>query len=193
MSASLTPSSLTASSPFTIAPATPDDVPLILSMVRELAEYERLGHEVTATDALLRGALFGPTPIAHAAIAREGAAAVGFALYFFNFSTFLAKPGLYLEDLFVRPAWRRRGLGRLLLVYLAGIAVERGCGRMEWSVLNWNETALRVYRAIGATALNEWTVQRLTGQALADLASGAATVPSTSPATSPPTMHEPST
>ena len=167
--------SLTPTPPFAIAPATPDDVPLILSMVRELAEYERLAHEVTATDALLRDALFGPSPVAHAVVARDGSAPAGFALYFFNFSTFLAKPGLYLEDLFVRPAWRKRGLGRLLLVHLARIAVERGCGRMEWSVLNWNETALRVYRAIGATPLNEWTVQRLTGQALADLASGAAT------------------
>jgi GNAT superfamily N-acetyltransferase len=160
---------------FTIEPARPADVPLILSLIQELAEYEQLSHEVTATEEGLHKSLFGTAPVAHAVIAREGSEPAGFALYFFNFSTFLGKPGLYLEDLFVRPAWRKRGLGRQLLAHLARIAVERGCGRMEWSVLNWNETALRVYRSIGAAPLSEWTVQRLVGQPLADLAASAST------------------
>jgi GNAT superfamily N-acetyltransferase len=155
---------------FALTPARPADVPLILSLVRELAEYERLAHEVTATEPLLHDALFGANPVAYAVIATEQGEPAGFALYFFSFSTFLARPGLYLEDLYVRPPFRGRGLGRLLLAHLARIAVDRGCGRMEWSVLNWNETALRVYRAIGARPMDEWTVQRVTGQALVDLA-----------------------
>jgi GNAT superfamily N-acetyltransferase len=118
---------------------------------------------------------FGAAPVSHAVVARERDVPAGFALYFFNFSTFLGQPGLYLEDLFVRPEFRKRGLGRRLLAHLARIAVDRGCGRMEWSVLNWNETALRVYRSIGAQPLDEWTVQRLTGQALLELAGGAST------------------
>ena len=164
---------------FTIEPAQPSDVPLILSLIQELAAYEQLSHEVTATEERLHDALFGRAPVAHAVIAREGSDAAGFALYFFNFSTFLGKPGLYLEDLFVRPRWRKRGLGRQLLAHLARVAVERGCGRMEWSVLNWNETALRVYRSIGAAPLSEWTVQRLVGQPLADLAASASPAPAT--------------
>jgi GNAT superfamily N-acetyltransferase len=163
--------------PFTITPAQPSDVPLILSFIRELAEYEKLAHEVTATDTRLREALFGDAPVAHAIVARAGDAPAGFALYFFSFSTFLAQPGLYLEDLFVRPEFRNRGLGGQLLAHLARTAVARGCGRMEWSVLNWNETALRVYRAIGARPMDEWTVQRLTGRALADLAASAPAIP----------------
>jgi len=163
--------------PFSIDPATPSDIPLVLSLVRELAEYEGLAREVQATEALLHEALFGPSPVAHAVIARDGGTPAGFALYFFSFSTFLARPGLYLEDLFVRPAFRRRGLGRQLLAHLARLAVDRGCGRMEWSVLNWNETALRVYRAAGARPMSEWTVQRLTGQALRDLAAAAPAAP----------------
>jgi len=163
-----------AASPFTIAPATPADVPLILTLIRELAEYERLAHEARATDPLLHDALFGPSPVAHSVIARgEHGTPAGFALYFFSFSTFVGRPGLYLEDLFVRPDFRKRGLGRLLLAHLARVAVDRGCGRMEWSVLDWNETALRVYRAIGAQAMDEWTVQRLTGEALERLAATA--------------------
>jgi len=162
------------SSPFRITPATPQDVPLILDFIRELAEYERLAHEVTATEPLLHESLFGPGAVAHAVIARtESGDPAGLALYFFNFSTFLGKPGLYLEDLFVRPPFRKQGLGRRLLAHLARIAVDRGCGRMEWAVLDWNEQALRVYRAIGATPMDEWTVQRLTGQALIDLAATA--------------------
>jgi GNAT superfamily N-acetyltransferase len=163
--------------PFTITPATPGDVPLVLSLIRELAEYEQLAGEVRATEPLVEHALFGPSPVAHAVIAREGTTPAGFAVYFFSFSTFLAQPGLYLEDLFVRPQFRRRGLGRQLLAHVARIAVERGCGRLEWSVLNWNELALRVYRSVGAQPMSEWTVQRLTGQALIDLAAAAPVAP----------------
>lgn len=161
---------------FTIAPANAADVPLILSLIRELADYEQLGDSVHATEPLLQHALFGPSPVAHAVIARSAdGAPAGFALYFFSFSTFVARPGLYLEDLFVRPDFRKRGLGRQLLAHLARIAVDRGCGRMEWSVLNWNEMALRVYRAVGATPMTEWTVQRLTGEPLLALAAAAST------------------
>lgn len=162
---------------FSIQPAQPADVPVILAMIRELAEYEQLSHEVTATEEKLRAALFDDPHVAQAVIARtaDGIPA-GFALYFFNFSTFLAQPGLYLEDLFVRPPFRRHGLGRRLLVHLAQVAVARNCGRMEWSVLDWNEMALKVYRAIGAKPLDEWTIQRLTGPALMNLAADAPTV-----------------
>ena len=150
-------------------------------MIRELADYEQLSHEVTATEEKLRAALFDGAPVAHAVVARtQDGVPAGFALYFFNFSTFLAQPGLYLEDLFVRPAFRRHGLGRRLLVHLARIAVERQCGRMEWSVLDWNETALKVYRAIGAKPMDEWTIQRLTGPSLANLAAEASEDPSPS-------------
>jgi GNAT superfamily N-acetyltransferase len=156
-----------------VRPAIEDDLPLILSFIRELAEYERLTHEVFASEADLRTHLFGPGRIAYAEIAHVGKEPVGFALYFFSFSTFVGRPGLYLEDLYVRPAWRGRGIGRMLLARLAAIAVERGCGRMEWSVLDWNEPALRVYRAIGARPMDDWTVQRLTGDALKALAADA--------------------
>jgi GNAT superfamily N-acetyltransferase len=150
-----------------IEPATADDVPLLLRFIRD----------VVATEADLRRHRFGPAPAARAVIARIGDEAAGFALYFFSFSTFLAKPGLYLEDLFVRPAWRGRGIGRALLAWVAHAAVEHGCGRMEWSVLNWNELALRVYRGIGAQPMSEWTVQRLTGEDLIRLAAGAPAAP----------------
>jgi GNAT superfamily N-acetyltransferase len=163
-----------------IAPATISDVPLILQFIRDLADYEQLSEACVATQDGLRSQLFGPDAVAHTVIAYAGDDPAGFALYFFSFSTFLAKPGLYLEDLFVRPAWRKRGIGRLLLSHLAGIAVERGCGRMEWAVLNWNEMALRVYRAIGAQPMNEWTVQRLTGAALTSLAATAPAAPRSS-------------
>jgi GNAT superfamily N-acetyltransferase len=155
---------------FRIVPATEGDVALVLQFIRELAEYENLGHEVSATESGLHATLFGPDRVAHAMIGYVGEEPVGFAVYFLTFSTFLAKPGLYLEDLYVRPAWRSRGFGRKLLAHLARIAVERGCGRMEWSVLNWNDMALRVYQAVGARPMNEWTVQRLTGPALEALA-----------------------
>jgi GNAT superfamily N-acetyltransferase len=165
-----------------IDPATPADVPLLFTLVKELAAYEKLAHEVTGSESGLMAGLFGAQGVASAVIARVGDTPAGFALYFFNYSTFLTKPGLYLEDLFVRPEWRGRGIGRVLLVHLARIAVERGCGRMEWSVLDWNELALGVYRAIGAQPLNEWTVQRLTGDSLIALAAG---VPATPPASAP--------
>ena len=162
--------------PFHIRAAIEEDLPLILSFIRELAEYEKLAHEVSASEADLRTYLFGADRIAYAEIACVGSVPAGFALYFFSFSTFVGRPGLYLEDLYVRPAWRGRGIGRGLLARLAAIAVERGCGRMEWSGLDWNEPALRVYRAIGARAMDDWTVQRLTGNALKALAAGAPAV-----------------
>lgn len=160
--------------PCSLRPATVADVPLILDLICGLADYEKLAHEVVATEDSLRHTLFGSPPAAaHVVIAEVNGQPAGFALYFFNYSTFLAQPGLYLEDLFVRPPFRKQGLGRRLLAHLARIAVDRGCGRMEWAVLDWNEQALRVYRAIGATPMDEWTVQRLTGQALIDLAATA--------------------
>lgn len=156
---------------FRIEPAAPADVPTILALIRELAEFERLLHEVTATEAQLHQWLFGPQPRAEVVIARKGDEVAGFALYFHNFSTFLAKPGVYLEDLYVRPAFRGQGCGEALLRHLARIAVERGCGRFEWSVLDWNQRAIDFYKALGATPMNEWTTYRVTGDALLALAS----------------------
>jgi GNAT superfamily N-acetyltransferase len=155
---------------FRLAAATRSDVPLILQLIRSLAEYENLADEAGATEADLERALFGPRPAAEVILGYAGAEPAGFALYFQTFSTFRGRPGLYLEDIFVKPEWRRQGLGQQLLARLARIAVERGYGRMEWSVLNWNETALRVYRAVGARPMNDWTVYRLNGAALRDLA-----------------------
>jgi GNAT superfamily N-acetyltransferase len=157
--------------------ATIHDVPLILQFIRELAEYEQLADACVATEDDLRANLFGPGAVAHTVLAYFDSEPAGFALYFFNFSTFLGRPGLYLEDLFVKPVFRKRGIGRALLACLAQIAVDRGCGRMEWSVLNWNELALRVYRGIGAQPLSDWTVMRLTGAAISDLAATAPAVP----------------
>ena len=153
-----------------IEPASIRDVPLILSLITALADYERLAHEVEATEAGLRESLFGATPRAEAVIARVGGEAVGFAVWFHSYSTFLARPGLHLEDLFVLPEWRGRGVGRALLRHLARVAVDRDCGRMEWSVLDWNDQAIGFYRSIGARAMDEWTVHRLTGHALDRLA-----------------------
>ncbi|HEY8485286.1 MAG TPA: GNAT family N-acetyltransferase [Longimicrobiales bacterium] len=153
-----------------IRPATEADVPLVLTFIQELAEYEKLRHEVVATEERIREALFGPRPYAEVLLAELGGEPVGFALFFHNFSTFLGRPGLYIEDLYVRPAARRRGVGRRLLARLAALARERGCGRMEWSVLNWNEPAIRFYRSLGARPLEEWQVYRLTGEALEALA-----------------------
>lgn len=158
------------SSSLRIDPATPADVPVILALIKSLADYEKLSDAVTVDEAKLRDSLFGPRPAAEVVIARVGADAVGFAVWFHNYSTFLGQRGLYLEDLFVVPEWRARGVGRALLTHLARIAVARGCGRMEWSVLDWNEPALGFYRRIGATPMDEWTVQRLTGDALRRLA-----------------------
>ena len=146
------------------------DVPLILRLTRALAEYERLAHEVVATEAGVRESLFGSTPHAEAVIARAGSEGVSVAVWFHSYSTFLSRPGLYLEDLFVLPAWRGRGIGRALLCHLARVAIERGCGRMEWAVLDWNDPAIGFYRSIGARALDEWTVYRLTSKALDRLA-----------------------
>jgi GNAT superfamily N-acetyltransferase len=155
-----------------IRPATGADVPVILELIRALAEFERLAGEVVATEADLRRTLFGERPAAEVLIAELDGAPVGFALYFISYSTFLGRPGLYLEDLFVRPAARKRGVGRALMVALARIAVDRGYGRFEWSVLDWNADAIRFYRSLGAIGLDEWTVQRVTGAALARLAAG---------------------
>ena len=153
-----------------IRPATAADVPVILELIHALAEFERLAGEVIATEAELRRTLFGDHPAAEVLIAELAGAPVGFALYFTSYSTFLARPGLYLEDLFVRPAARKRGIGRALMVALARVALERGYGRFEWSVLDWNADAIRFYRSLGAIGLDEWTVQRVTGDALARLA-----------------------
>ena len=157
-----------------IAAATPADVPLILSLIRELADYERMSDHVVATEADVERALFGERPCAEAVIARVGDEAVGFALFFQSFSTFVGRPGLYLEDLYVRPAHRGRGIGRGLLAHLARLAVERGYGRFEWSVLDWNELAISSYRRAGAVPMDEWTVYRLTGEPLRALAAEAA-------------------
>jgi GNAT superfamily N-acetyltransferase len=154
-----------------IVPATARDVPLILSLIKGLAEYERLADEAVATEAGLRESLFGPRASAEVVIAYAGEESVGFAVWFHNYSTFLGRAGLYLEDLFVVPQWRGRGIGRQLLAHVAGVAVARGCGRMEWSVLNWNEPAIRFYRRMGARAMDGWTVYRLTGEALTQMAS----------------------
>jgi GNAT superfamily N-acetyltransferase len=157
--------------PISIRPASEADVPLILRFIRELAEYERLLHEVVATEDALRATLFGARPAAEVVIAEEdGGEPLGFALFFQNYSTFLAQPGIYLEDLFVRPEARGRGVGRALLAHLAALARERGCGRLEWWVLDWNESAIRFYRSLGAQAMDDWTVFRLTGEPLRRLA-----------------------
>lgn len=159
--------------PLVIRPATPGDLPQILAFVQALAAYERLAHEALATEADFAAALFGPRPHAEVVIAEDEGAAVGFALFFGTFSTFTGKPGLWLEDLFVLPERRGRGVGGALLAHLARIAVARGCSRFEWSVLDWNEDALGVYRALGAVGMDEWTTQRLTGDALLTLAARA--------------------
>ena len=146
------------------------DVPEILRLIRALAEYEKLSHEVVANEAALAQTLFGDKPAAEVLLAVEEARPVGFALFFQNFSTFLGKPGIYLEDLFVEPALRGRGIGRELLRAVARLAVERGCGRFEWAVLDWNEPAIGFYQSLGARPMNNWTVMRLTGEELEKLA-----------------------
>lgn len=150
--------------------ATENDTGLILSFIESLAEYEKLSHEVEADEDQLRMTLFGDRPAAEVLIAELDGEPAGFALFFHNFSTFLAKPGLYLEDLFVKPELRGHGIGRRLLARLAAIAVERGCGRFEWWVLDWNKPAIGFYEKLGATAMDEWTVFRMTGTALEELA-----------------------
>jgi len=153
-----------------IEPAQPSDAPLIVAMVRELAAYERLLDEVVITPEDVHRDLFGPRPYAEAVVARVEGEPMGFALWFHNYSTFAGRPGLYLEDLFVRPAFRGHGYGEALLRHLAGIALERGCARFEWSVLDWNEPALAFYRKLGAIGMDGWTVHRASGDALAALA-----------------------
>ena len=155
---------------FTIRPAGPPDVPVILSLIRDLAEYERLSHEVEATEDVLRRNLFGERPYAETLIGELRGEPIAFAVYFHNFSTFLGKPGLYLEDLFVKRSGRGLGVGRAILIRLAKIAVERNCGRLEWSVLDWNEPALAFYKSLGAVPMNDWTIHRVTGDALRSLA-----------------------
>ena len=155
-----------------IVPARPDDAPVILALIRALGEYERLSHEVVATEEQLRAHLFSERPVAEVVLAYVDETVVGFALFFHNFSTFLGRPGLYLEDLFVVPEWRGRGIGKRLLVHLAELAVERGCGRMEWNVLDWNEPAIRFYERMGARIMKEWKLCRLTGESLSRVAAG---------------------
>jgi GNAT superfamily N-acetyltransferase len=155
---------------FEIRTATEADVPVILSLIRELAEYEREPDAVVANEAGLREVLFGAKPSAEVLLALEAGEPVGFAVFFFNFSTWLGRPGLYLEDLFVRPNLRGKGYGRALLERLAQIAQERGCGRMEWAVLDWNEPAIQFYKKLGAQPMDEWTVFRLTREGIAKLA-----------------------
>lgn len=155
---------------FRLRTATPADVPLVLRGIRALAEYERLAHECVATEALLHETLFGPNPVAEVVLAFDGDAPAGYALWFRTYSTFLARPGLYLEDLFVYPEFRKRGLGRRMLAHLASIAVERGYGRMEWMVLDWNENAIRFYRSLGADMVQGWELCRVTGDGLRALA-----------------------
>lgn len=161
-------------SPLQLRAARPEDVPLIRTLIEGLAAYERLRHACVATDEKLAATLFGPRPAAEVVLAEWEGTPAGFALFFPNYSTFLAAPGTYLEDLFVLPAFRGRGIGRALLAHLAALTVARGGARLEWSVLDWNEDAIRFYRAQGAVPQDEWTVYRVTGQPLLDLAQGAA-------------------
>lgn len=154
----------------TIRPATAADVPLIAALIRELADYEKLAHEVRFDEATLAAKLFGPRPYAEVVIGEVDGVAQAFALFFHNFSTFEGKPGIYLEDLYVRPQARGAGLGKALLRHLAALAVERDCARLEWSVLDWNAPAIGFYEALGARQMDEWTVMRVDGAALAELA-----------------------
>ena len=157
-------------SEFRIEPATERDVPLILQLIKGLAEYERLADQVTATEDGLRASLFETPRAAEVVIAYSGEQPIGFALFFHNYSTFLGRRGLYLEDLFVLPDWRRRGYGTSLLRALARVAVDRGCGRLEWSVLAWNEPALRFYESLGAKVLVDWRICRVVGEGMERLA-----------------------
>jgi GNAT superfamily N-acetyltransferase len=153
-----------------IRPAAPEDVPLILELIRALAAYEKLSEACVATEGRLERSLFGETKYAEALIAEWDGEPAGFALYFHNFSTFLAQPGIYLEDLFVKPGLRGKGIGKALLRRLAKVATERECGRLEWSVLDWNEPSIEFYKGLGAKPLDEWTMFRITGLGLAELA-----------------------
>ena len=155
---------------FTIRPATEEDAAVILSLIKGLAEYEKLSHEVFATEKLLRDTLFGAHPVAEVILGDFEGEPVSFALFFHNYSTFLGLPGIYLEDLFVKPEMRRKGFGKVMLAYVANLAKERQCGRLEWSVLDWNEPAWKFYKSIGAVPMDEWTVHRVTGDGISRLA-----------------------
>ena len=155
-----------------IRPAKESDAPLVLDFIRKLAEYGDISSETTVNGADLRAALFGPRPVAEAILAYVGGEPAGFAVYSFTFSSFMGKPGIYVEDLFVEYQFRSRGIGKALLVTLARLGRERGCGRLEWSVLNWNEQAMEFYQDLGAVPMEEWTTFRLTGEALERLAAG---------------------
>jgi GNAT superfamily N-acetyltransferase len=161
---------------FVLRKATIDDIELILTFIRELADYERLSGVVSADLNILKKNLFGEKSYAEVLLAYEGSEAIGFALYFFNFSTFLGKPGLYLEDIYIRPAFRNRGFGKIILARLAATAKVNDCGRMEWSVLNWNEPSIHFYKKLGAIPMDDWTVFRLEGRAMESLASKASGV-----------------
>jgi GNAT superfamily N-acetyltransferase len=157
-------------SAFSIRPAEPADAPTILALIRELAEFERLLHEVTATAEDLQRSLFEEPRRVEAVMVCEDGASIGFALFFHNFSTFLGKPGLYVEDIYIQPAYRGRGYGRAVMLHLARLAVERGCGRFEWAVLDWNQPARDFYRSLGAEEKCEWIIERVTGEVLTALA-----------------------
>lgn len=154
-----------------IRKARPEEAADIIEFIRELAQYEKLEHEMVATPELLKENLFGPKAYAEVLFLEEEQKKVGFALFFHNFSTFLGKPGIYLEDLFVKPECRGKGYGKRLLIHLAKLAVERNCGRLEWSVLDWNTPAIEFYKSLGAVPMSEWTAHRLTGEALKKVAS----------------------
>ncbi len=151
----------------TLRPARPDDLPAIVGLITELAVFEKLEHLVVVTPESLQPHLFGPKPVAEAVVGEVGGQVVAFALFFTNFSTFLGQPGLYLEDLYVQPAHRGTGLGKALLQHLGALAVERGCGRFEWSVLDWNQRAIDFYKGMGATVMPDWRICRVTGEQLA--------------------------
>lgn len=171
MSKTETPRTIATAIPdLTLRVAEPGDVPQILNFIQQLADYEKLSHEVRATEVALRETLFGDRPAAEVVLAQWQDRPVGFALFFSSYSTFLARPGIYLEDLFVIPEMRGRGIGKTLLTWLAHVAVERGCGRLEWSVLDWNTPSIEFYRALGSRPMDEWTVERLTGERLQALA-----------------------
>jgi len=155
---------------FTLRFASEDDIPAILEFIKELAEYEKLSHEVIATEELLKDSLFGDKPVAEVIIAEYLTKPVGFCLFFHNFSTFLGRPGIYIEDIYIKLEHRGQGFGKSMLAYLAKLAIERGCGRIEWSVLDWNINALNFYNDLGASAIDGWTVYRITDKSLTDLA-----------------------
>ena len=161
---------MTTSSSFKIRAATDNDAGTILSLIKELAEYEKLSHEVVAAEDDIRRSLFGERPFAEALIGEYAQMPVSFALFFHNYSTFIGKPGIYLEDLYVKPDYRSQGLGRKMLAYIARLAIERDCARFEWSVLDWNAPAIRTYDKLKAKPMNDWILYRLTGDALAELA-----------------------